>query len=195
MHAGATITACTLRDIDDLSAVGEHTFRETFQALNTAENMDAYVRTAYARDALAAELDTPGTGFFLLRVSGVVAGYLKINVGAAQTDDVGPDGLQVERIYVLAAHQREGLGQFMLDYACRLARLRSLGTIWLGVWEHNNSAMAFYAHLGFVQFGAHDFMLGDDRQTDLLMRRPVPAGSLAPVSAVPASPVSVSSRD
>ena len=51
------------------------------------------------------------------------------------------------------------------------AQRRGHDTLWLGVWEHNPRARAFYRKWGFVEVGTHIFVLGSDPQTDILMQR------------------------
>lgn len=113
------------------------------------------------------------SAFFFAVIDDDVAGYLKLNVGAAQTEQVGEDALEVERIYALRRFKRQGLGTLMMERAMNEAANRGLNTVWLGVWEHNVAAQRFYERLGFSVFGSHVFTLGDDEQTDLLMKRAV----------------------
>ena len=97
----------------------------------------------------------------------------RLAVVAAQTEQVGEDALEVERIYALRRFKRQGLGTLMMERAMNEAANRGLNTVWLGVWEHNVAAQRFYERLGFSVFGSHVFTLGDDEQTDLLMKRAV----------------------
>ncbi len=169
------LARCTPNDVDALSAIGAATFTETFDDANDPENMRTYIRAAYAPRVLAHEVADPRSSFFLARVDGQAAGYLKLNVGGAQTEDVGPSTLEVQRIYVLRTFKRLGLGTRMMCTALdEAARLRK-DTVWLGVWEHNDSARSFYERMGFTRFGSHTFALGDSLQTDFLMSRQVNA--------------------
>ena len=70
-------------------------------------------------------------------------------------------------------YKSNGLGTRFMRSAFDMARAQGKSIIWLGVWEHNEAALAFYKRMGFAQFGSHDFMLGADRQTDLLMEAAV----------------------
>ncbi|MFT3945144.1 MAG: GNAT family N-acetyltransferase [Ancrocorticia sp.] len=161
---------CTEADLDILRKVSIETFVETFADQNTEEDIEEYVRTSFSREELSRQLREPESVFCFAVVDGEVAGYLKMNVGAAQTEQVGEDALEVERIYASQRFKRQGLGTLMMRRAMSEAISRGLHTVWLGVWEHNHAALRFYERLGFAAFGSHVFTLGDDEQTDLLMK-------------------------
>ncbi len=168
-----TIKPCTEADLDDLRKVSIETFVETFGDQNTDEDINEYVRNSLSRAELRRQMREQESAFFFAVIDDDVAGYLKLNVGAAQTEQVGEDALEVERIYALRRFKRQGLGTLMMERAMNEAANRGLNTVWLGVWEHNVAAQRFYERLGFSVFGSHVFTLGDDEQTDLLMKRAV----------------------
>jgi ribosomal protein S18 acetylase RimI-like enzyme len=159
-----------LADVDVLAELSRRTFIETFAAANTPEDMAAHIAKAYAADKLAAELKAPGSSFFFIELDDEPVGYLKVNAGSSQTDRVDGDTLEVERIYVAAEHQGRRLGKTLLEFAIDLAVRQGRDAVWLGVWEKNAKAMAFYERRGFVRFGAHDYVVGSDVQVDFLMR-------------------------
>lgn len=168
-----TIKPCTEADLDDLRKVSIETFVETFGDQNTDEDINEYVRNSLSRAELRRQMREQESAFFFAVIDDDVAGYLKLNVGAAQTEQVGEDALEVERIYALRRFKRQGLGTLMMERAMNEAANRGLNTVWLGVWEHNVAAQRFYERFGFSVFGSHVFTLGDDEQTDLLMKRAV----------------------
>lgn len=168
------LNPCTVANLNALRAISTDTFVETFADHNTAEDMAQYVATAFAPEVLERELATAGSAFFLARVDGEIAGYLKVNSGDAQTEKRGDDCLEVERIYALSRFKGQGLGRLMMERAIAEAHARGLGTVWLGVWEMNESAIHFYEHLGFVVAGEHTFVLGGDPQRDLIMELRLP---------------------
>ncbi len=169
----ATIKPCTGADLEDLRKVSIETFVETFADQNTSDDIAEYVRTSFSQEELRRQVGEPGSAFFFAVVDDEIAGYLKVNVGAAQSEAAGEDSLEIERIYALQRFKRQGLGTLMMRRAIEEASERGLRTVWLGVWEHNIAAQRFYERLGFSVFGSHVFTLGDDEQTDLLMRRAV----------------------
>lgn len=164
-----TIKECTLQDTDELQKVGIVTFTETFEEHNSPEHMKAYLEEAFNLPKLVKELADPDSQFYFVLVDGQVAGYLKINVGAAQTEEMGEDALEVERIYISRDFQKLGLGKHLMEQALELAARLGKKKIWLGVWEHNANAIAFYQKKGFVKTGQHSFFMGDDEQIDWIM--------------------------
>ena len=162
---------CTIEDLAELRALSSRTFFETFAAQNKPEDMEAYLRTAYAETRIRGEIETPGSEFHVAWLDGVPVGFLKLNIGAAQHEDMGPDMMEIERLYVRAGHKRHGIGGAMMRFALDRAHVAGCRGVWLGVWEHNESAKAFYARMGFTVVGSHVFSVGDDDQTDLLVAR------------------------
>lgn len=163
------LTECTLDDLHELQTISIVTFTETFKDQNSPEHLKAYLDEAYDLDKLKKELKNPSSRFYFIYVDQQVAGYLKLNTDAAQTEPMGADSLEVERIYVKKAFQRYGLGKQLLNKAFEMAVEQSKKRIWLGVWEENANAIAFYRKKGFVQTGTHSFYMGDDEQVDLIM--------------------------
>jgi diamine N-acetyltransferase len=171
MHGEARITPCGPDQVDALSEVGRETYDETFGPMNTRETMDAYLAEAFAREKLLGELRDPGCRFFFLHVDGELAGYLKVNEAPAQSDVNDPASLEIERIYVRARFKGRGLGRTLMEHALGLARQAGKTYAWLGVWERNADAIAFYGRMGFTEAGRHSFRMGDEIQSDLIMRR------------------------
>ena len=165
------IKKCTLQDLESLRKISIETFYQTFADSNTAENMQAYLQSAYNEEKLYRELSNPNSSFFFVCVDERVAGYLKLNEFDAQTDINDSDSLELERIYILKEFQGAGLGKDLLDYTISIASEHGKKYIWLGVWEHNERAKRFYEKNGFYRIGAHSFVVGDDVQTDYVMRK------------------------
>ncbi len=107
--------------------------------------------------------------FFFACFNNEVAGYLKVNVDEAQSEKMGNDVLEVERIYIKHNYQKLGLGKYLVNKAVEIALAFDKRKIWLGVWEKNENAIAFYEKMGFRQSGAHSFYMGDEQQIDLIM--------------------------
>ncbi len=165
-----TITPITPQELDQLLLISRRIFQNAFAHLNTEKNMTNYMDRAFAPEQLSKELEHPGSSFYFLRVNGGIAGYLKLNEAAAQSDLHDPESLEIERIYVDDAFQGQGLGARLIEFTKEQARARGLQRIWLGVWEKNPAAIRFYERHGFYLFGSHPFVFGDEVQTDLLMK-------------------------
>ena len=164
------IIAVTENNLADLRNISIQTFTETYADKNTEEDLALYIKNSFALDKLNAEVGNKGSSFFLAVEKDIAIGYLKINRGDAQTDLQDTDSLEIERIYVAQSHQSQGIGRLLYKKAIQVAKDLSLSYIWLGVWEHNPKAIQFYESNGFVAFDKHVFILGDDEQTDILMK-------------------------
>lgn len=165
------IRACTPDDLPALQAIAYETYDQTFRAMNTAETMAAYLAEAFNAEKLLAELSNPGSAFYFLEIDDHIVGYLKLNEAAAQTDLRDPDGLEIERVYIRQPYQGQGYGRELLEFALGIARARGKQYAWLGVWEKNSAAIAFYQKLGFRQAGVHAFRMGDELQSDYIMKK------------------------
>lgn len=161
---------CTRAELSALQQFSRETFIDTFSAYNTAENMAAYLESAFSTRTLEKELDEAASAFFLAYRDGEIAGYIKINEAPAQTDINDSASLELERIYLRKDRRGAGEGKLLLDYAAAQAKDRRKSCLWLGVWEKNKAALSFYRKHGFYAFSAHDFWMGSDRQRDILMR-------------------------
>jgi ribosomal protein S18 acetylase RimI-like enzyme len=172
----ARLRPCSAEDVEVLRELARRTYEETFASRNTRENMERYCAQAFGREKLLSELRDPRPRYSFLELDGRIVGYLKLNEAPAQTDVNDPDSLEIERIYVEKEYQGRGLGRFMVDHTRGLARQAGKTYIWLGVWEENTAALAFYERLGFVPMGRHEFGMGDEVQLDILMRLAVAPG-------------------
>lgn len=164
------LSPCTLTQIDELIDISHSTFIEAYAHNNTPENMAHYLATSLGKTQLCKELENPACLFFLAKQNHETVGYLKLNLGAAQTDLHDANSLEIERIYIKKSHYGTGISDILVQKALALAQERHLNYIWLGVWENNPRAIRFYEKQGFVPFGEHVFVFGDDNQKDILMR-------------------------
>ncbi|XOV69200.1 MAG: GNAT family N-acetyltransferase [Fluviicola sp.] len=158
------------KDLQDLQSVSRTTFKESFGEQNTPEDIEKYLREKFNEEQLLLELDNPDSVFYIATLDGDVIGYLKLNSGKAQTELKDESGLEIERIYVLNKFIGKGIGKQLFNLTLDIARQKKSHFIWLGVWEKNERALTFYHKNGFVEFDKHIFVLGDDHQTDMLMK-------------------------
>ncbi|MEK0423373.1 MAG: hypothetical protein RLZ95_1283 [Bacteroidota bacterium] len=165
-----TIYKVSLQDVEALQAIGRVTFSQTFSEHNNAEDMEAYLKTSYAIEKLTAEINNPESEFYFAKENENIIGYLKINTGKAQTEIKNLDAFEIERIYVDQAYLGKKIGQILFQKALQLAKQKKAAYVWLGVWEENHRAIAFYKKNGFVPFDKHIFKLGNDEQTDIMMK-------------------------
>ncbi|MED4071780.1 GNAT family N-acetyltransferase [Priestia endophytica] len=163
------IKKCTLEDSRKLQEISYETFNETFKHQNSPENMEAYLEKAFNLEQVEKELSNTSSHFFFVYVDNKIAGYLKVNTDDAQSEEMGDESLEIERIYIKNNFQKHGLGKYLFNKAIDMAMEHNKKKIWLGVWEKNENALIFYKKMGFVQTGAHSFYMGNEEQVDFIM--------------------------
>ncbi len=163
------IRQCTFEDLYKLQEISYETFNETFKHQNSPENMNAYLEKAFNVKQLEKELSNVSSQFHFVYFHNEIAGYLKVNTNDAQSEEMDDDSLEIERIYIKSEFQKLGLGKYLLDKAMEIAIEQNKQKVWLGVWEKNENAIAFYQKMGFVQTGIHSFYMGNEEQTDFIM--------------------------
>ena len=159
-----------ITDLENLQKISIITFRETFEEVNSEEDMQKYLDENLSLERLKNELENLDSEFYFIENENKNLGYLKLNFGNAQTENFKKNHLEIERIYVLKAFLGQKIGQILFNKAIEIGREKNLEYVWLGVWEENHRAIKFYKKNGFEIFGKHDFVLGEDVQTDLLMK-------------------------
>ena len=159
-----------LEQLVPLQEIGRKTFYDTFFESDSEESMNAYLATSFSTEKLTAELENPNSEFYFATQNEVVIGYLKVNFGAAQTELQDANAVEIERIYVLQDYHGKQVGQLLFEKAMAIAKNNDCNYIWLGVWEENHRALQFYTKNGFVAFDKHIFVLGEEEQTDIMMK-------------------------
>jgi ribosomal protein S18 acetylase RimI-like enzyme len=156
--------------LQPLRSLAIATFYDTYAALNKEEDMLHYLENAFNPQRLGGELQNPLCQYWLALGKDAPAGYLKLNFCGAQSDLQDPDLLELERIYVGSGHKGQGIGTQLIQKSVEVAKENSLQGLWLGVWEKNEAAIRFYERMGFIKTGFHHFVLGEDQQTDFVMK-------------------------
>lgn len=156
--------------VNQLRELSIATFSVTYAQYNTHEDMQNYIADNFSEEQLMADVNSTQTAFYFATENDTQVGYIKVNYAPQQTDINDSMSLELERIYVLQEHQGKRAGQFLLNAALNIVKTGGLSYLWLGVWDKNTNARAFYAKNNFVAFGTHTFMLGNDEQIDILLR-------------------------
>lgn len=167
------IRPARLEDAAVLTEVAARTFYDAFAATNTPENMTAYMSVAFTVEQLTAELTEAGSTFLLAELDGKAVGYAKLVRGAVPECVAAARAIELSRLYVEQFALGAGVGPALLQACLDIARQEAYPVIFLGVWEHNPRAQAFYRKWGFERVGEHVFQMGDDPQTDWWMSRAV----------------------
>ncbi len=155
-------------EVHILADISAKSFYDTFYQQNSEEDMRLCLKENFTIDTLTNELRQPLNYFFFAKVKDGIAGYLKLSVSQVPHET---DALEIARIYVAKEKIGSGIGKSLMDFAFSFARQYNKKMIWLGVWEHNLRAINFYNNYGFEKFGEHLFMVGNDAQTDWLMKK------------------------
>jgi ribosomal protein S18 acetylase RimI-like enzyme len=165
----AALRRATLGDAPSLAVLAERTFRDAFSARNSPEDMDIHCARHFSPDIQAREIGNHGIVTMLAVENGRFVGFSQLTLAKPQAHVAGERPAELNRIYVVPERQGTGVAQALMQQAIADARAAGADCLWLGVWEHNPKAMAFYRKFGFEFVGSHPFMLGNDRQRDLVM--------------------------
>jgi ribosomal protein S18 acetylase RimI-like enzyme len=161
-----------------LSRFGARTFRDAFAAENRPENLEAFLAKAYGVPQQSAELADPSVATLIVEAEGEMVGFAQLRGGVPPACVIGPRPIELWRFYVAKEWHGRGIASTLMAAVVTEALRRGARTLWLGVWERNGRAQAFYRKCGYLAVGQQPFLLGNEPQTDLVMARPVsqPAG-------------------
>ena len=169
-----TLKKISIANVAQLQKIGMATFSETFREFNTPENLNKYLAESFSIEKLSSEINNTHSEFYLalddVKDDTNAIGYLKVNFGESQTELKDSKSFEIERIYVLREYQGKNVGQLLYQKALAIAQQNNVDYIWLGVWENNKRAINFYKKNGFITFDTHIFKLGDEQQTDFMMK-------------------------
>lgn len=169
--ASIIINKASFEDLETIQNLGIQTFSETFAENNSEEAMKKYLEESFNTEKVMSELNNPDSHFYIAWEEDNPVGYLKVNTGNAQTELQDETSLEIERIYVKKSHHGKKVGQLLYDQALETAQSFKKAYLWLGVWEENLRALNFYRKNGFIEFDKHIFRLGEEEQTDLMMKK------------------------
>lgn len=165
-----SVKKCVLKDLHELIEISRSTFITAFKKDNNTDDFNAYMNSAFSKERIRSELINPDSTFYFIFLEKELVGYLKLNENNAQSEQFDEPSIELERLYVLNEFQGKQIGKHALLRVLEIAKNKGLRFLWLGVWEHNQDAIRFYKRYGFKRFGSHPYMLGNDKQTDWLMK-------------------------
>ena len=171
MKTTPSIRAATAADAEMLTELAWRTFYDAFAPMNSPENMATYRAQNFTLQHFSAQLADPRATFLIVEIEATPVAFAKLYDGDAPDCVGGIAPVEIERFYVDRLFHGQGIAQTLME-AC-FDRARQLGhkTVFLGVWENNHRAIAFYRKCGFEVVGSHIFQMGDEAQNDLLMER------------------------
>lgn len=164
------IRTADINDAGLLTALGITIFRAAFGPDNRQEDMDKYIAEEMNQDRITAELADKTNIFFIVRIDDEAIGYAKMRTRHNPEAPKSNKPIEIERLYVLHDYHGRQVGAALMEHCINVARQQGCDAIWLGVWEQNHRAVKFYKKWGFELYGSHNFKLGDDIQTDVLMK-------------------------
>jgi ribosomal protein S18 acetylase RimI-like enzyme len=137
--------------------------------------MDLHCRSSYGEPIQAREISDPSMSTLLCEQGLELIGYAQLRWAPAPACVAAASPGEVQRLYVASGWHGKGVAQDLMNAAFEVMRTRRSDVVWLGVWESNPRAIAFYEKLGFTAVGTHVFRVGNDPQRDIVMAQPVPA--------------------
>ena len=179
MRAAIRIRRAQEDDALELSVLAESTFRAAFSESNTAANMQLHCAAHYSQALQLAEIREPSCETWVAEAEGRMIAYVQLRLDATSPMISGARPLEIQRFYVDASYHGSGLAQQLMAQVLARAEAAGAAPLWLGVWERNPRAVAFYRKWEFDVVGEHIFRLGEDPQRDLVMRREVQQTVLA----------------
>lgn len=166
-----TITIAGPEHVAGLRELSVTTFTQTFAESNNPEDMQKYLDKEMSLDKINCEMQDPDSIFFLAWDGDTLAGFAKVNSDVKADAPKEGRAIEIERLYTLQAYQGKKVGAQLMQHCIDHATKNGFTAIWLGVWEHNYKAIAFYKKWGYEPYGTHIFRLGSDDQTDILMKK------------------------
>lgn len=165
------IRPAVLSDLPSLREVAIETFNDAFLKDNKPENMQTYISSAFNLTQLENEFKEVDSRFYVACDAEVIVGYSRLRHNTEAENYLGKNAIELQRIYIHPKHQGKKIGALLMKKSLDLAIANQYEWIWLGVWERNYKALEFYSKFGFEKFASHIFQMGDDPQTDWLMKK------------------------
>ena len=178
-------------DAGQLAKLAERIFRDTFEAINTTEDMNMHCKTHYSEVIQAQEILSPEMTTLVCEQHQELIGYAQVRWGASPSCIHATRPFEILRFYILKEWHGKGVAQDLMTESIAMAEAHDADQIWLGVWEYNPRAIRFYMKFWFVEVGDHVFPLGTDLQRDIIMVRPVKLSQPAPSRLLNTDPASL----
>jgi ribosomal protein S18 acetylase RimI-like enzyme len=165
------VKTATSQDANLIATLSRQTFYDTFARYNTTEDMDKFMNEVFTHQRLMEEVGAPGNEFLLAYNNDEPVGYARLRKSSNPAELGDGPAIEIARIYAVQHKIGKGVGSALIQKCIAIARETGNQVVWLGVWEKNQQAIDFYTRWGFEKFGDHPFVLGNDVQTDWLMKK------------------------
>jgi ribosomal protein S18 acetylase RimI-like enzyme len=162
------IRGANARDAALIVHLSKITFDDTFRGTCTNEDLQAFSETAFSLSLIQNELNDETDFYFIAFMNETPVGYMRLKEDYSDYPAIKKyHALELKRIYVLKEYHSLKVGAALMSYALGFASEKKFEVVWLGVWEHNERAKAFYKKWDFKDTGdKHDFPIGNTPQTD-----------------------------
>lgn len=158
-------------DAKPLAQLAETTFRDTFAAQNTVEDMEAHCRSSYSEQLQSREIADSESLTIVVEQDNQLIAFAKLNWKTSPSCVLGQSVGEIQRLYIDKSWHGKGIAQDVMAECFDILKARGNDVVWLGVWEHNPRAIAFYNKFDFEKVGEHVFPLGNDPQRDIILVR------------------------
>lgn len=171
MKTTPSIRMATVADAEMLTELAWRTFYDAFAPMNSPENLEAYMKTNFNLQVFSAQLSDPRATFLIAEIESTAIAFAKLFKGQVPDCVGGITPVEIERFYVDQKFHGKGIAHRLMEACYDIARQSGHNTVYLGVWENNHRAIAFYRKCGFEFVGSHVFQLGTETQKDFLMEK------------------------
>jgi ribosomal protein S18 acetylase RimI-like enzyme len=128
----------------------------------------------YAEHAFSQRFSESWRKFSIATNGEGVVGFAEVICSSCRSPVTNVAGAELVRLYVQPRAQGSGIGRSLLQEAERLARLSSLPSLWLTVWEGNSGALAFYRRMGYADVGATTYSFEGNTYGNRVFARQLP---------------------
>ena len=160
---------CSARDAEVVDAIFRKSFIDTFAHLYRSEDLEAFL-AQFTKEAWEAELNDESYCFQLAECEGKPVGFVKLGPSALPVTTSGP-AIEIRQFYVLHECRGTGVAHALMHWAMEEARVRGAREMYLTVYTDNRRARRFYERYGFEEVGPYIFMVGNQPDEDIIMRR------------------------
>jgi diamine N-acetyltransferase len=169
------IRIATSEDAELLAALGQATYTQSFGATYPADDLAYFLATSYSVERTREWLSKPKARTWIASIAGNPVGFALAGPLDLPHPEARPEHGELKRLYLLQHAQGSGIGEALLQQALDFLDATQQLPIWLGVWSQNHGAQRLYARYGFTQVGTYHFIVGNTRDDELILRRPVDA--------------------
>lgn len=164
-----TYRDATPDDAGALAAFARASFIDTFGHLYPPQDLTDFLEASHTPALYAGYARDPSLHLRVATQNGEIVGYSKTGAVELHVDDAARCR-ELHRLYVDVSVKGAGVAKALMDELLAWSRGEGAAALYLGVWENNHRAQAFYKRYGFAHIGEHDFMVGHTRDRDFIWR-------------------------